>query len=99
MLLVKTFELGQLKGTIYDFDVAGDILPEHTHTEQDVHITIVCKGKIKSYGQGWENEASAGQIINFKVNQPHEIMAIEDNTRIINILKNFGGTPNDYNKG
>lgn len=98
MLLSKPLNTGDLNGSIYDFEFAGDILPKHIHTENDVHITIVCKGKIKAYSHDWETEATPGQVIDFRVGEPHEIAALEDNTRIINIIKKFGGTPNDYNK-
>ena len=40
----------------------------------------------------------AGQVIDFKIGKPHELMALENNTRIINILKKTGGITNDYNK-
>jgi hypothetical protein len=52
MLLSKPLSIGDLNGTIFDFQQAGDILPSHVHTEKDVHITIVCTGKIKAYSQG-----------------------------------------------
>jgi len=97
MLLVKQLEnLGDIKGAIYDFEKAGDILPKHVHNENDVHITIVARGKIKAYSHDWEKEGTAGQIMDFRVGEPHEIMALEDNTRIFNVLKKAGGTPNDY---
>jgi quercetin dioxygenase-like cupin family protein len=97
MLLSKKLEnLGDIKGTIYDFEKVGDILPKHNHTEDSVHITIVARGKIKAYSHDWELEAMPGQILDFRPNEPHEIMALEDNTRIFNIIKKYGGTPNDY---
>jgi quercetin dioxygenase-like cupin family protein len=96
MLLSKPLSIGDLNGTIFDFQHAGDILPSHVHTEKDVHITIVCTGKIKAYSQGWEVEGSPGKIIDFKVGVSHEIMALEDNTRIINIIKKSGGVQNNY---
>ena len=97
MLSSKPLEgLGDIRGVIYDFEKAGDILPKHTHTENDVHITIVARGKIKAYSHDWEQEAIAGQILDFRPGEPHEIMALEENTRIFNILKKAGGTPNDY---
>jgi quercetin dioxygenase-like cupin family protein len=98
MLLDKPLEAGDIKGRIYDFEFANDILPGHIHDETNVHITIVCKGKIKAYSHDWEIEAIPGQVIDFRVGEPHEIMALEDNTRIINIIKKFGGVSNDYNK-
>lgn len=96
MLLAKELKIGDINGMIYDFEYAGDILPKHVHDESNVHITIVAKGKLKAYSHDWEKEAVAGQIIDFRVGEPHELMALEDNTRIINIIKNHGGTPNDY---
>ena len=90
--------LGDLNGVIYDFEKVGDILEKHVHDETNVHITVVCRGKIKAYSHDWEKEAIAGQIIDFQVGEPHELMALENNTRIINILKKAGGKPNDYNK-
>ena len=98
MLSSKLLETGDLRGIIHDFGVAGDILSKHVHTENDVHITIVAKGKLKAYSHDWEKEVTAGQIIDFRPGEPHELMALEDNTRIINITKKFGGVSNDYQK-
>ena len=97
MLLNKPLEnLGDIRGVIYDFEKSGDILEKHVHTKDNVHITIVARGKIKAYSHDWSIEATPGQILDFQVGQPHEIMALEDNTRIFNILKHVGGEPNDY---
>jgi len=97
MLLANRLEnLGQITGTMYDFEIAGDILPKHVHTAENVHITIVARGKVKAYSHDWEQIAEAGQLINFEPNQPHEIMALEDKTRIFNIVKNYGVESNDY---
>ena len=87
--------LGDLKGTMYHFEKSGDVLPKHNHTEDDVHITIVAMGKIKAYSHDWSIEAVAGQMLDFRPEEPHEIMALEDNTRIFNIVKKFGGVSND----
>lgn len=97
MLLVKQLEnLGDIKGSMYDFEKAGDILPKHNHDENTVHITIVARGKLKAYSHDWEKEAVAGQLLDFRAGEPHELMALEDNTRIFNIVKKFGGQSNDY---
>lgn len=94
MLLPKPLiGLGDIHGTIYDFEKSGDILPKHNHDETNIHITIVARGKIKAYSHDWEMEAEAGKVLDFRPNEPHEIMALEDNTRIVNIVKNMG-TPN-----
>jgi len=97
MLLDKPLEnLGDLKGTMYDFEKAGDVLPKHYHDEKSAHITIVARGKLKAYSHDWELEATAGQLLDFRPDEPHELMALEDNTRIFNIIKKFGGVSNDY---
>jgi quercetin dioxygenase-like cupin family protein len=89
MLLVKRLDnLGSIRGAMYDFEKAGDILPKHNHNEDTAHITIVARGKLKAYSHDWELEAVAGQLLDFPAGQPHELMALEDNTRIYNILKN-----------
>tara|TARA_R110002126_G_scaffold146103_1_gene292032 strand:+ start:253 stop:561 length:309 start_codon:yes stop_codon:yes gene_type:complete len=88
--------LGDIRGTMYDFEKTGDIVEKHIHDESSVHITIVARGKVKAYSHDWEKEATAGQVLDFRVGEPHEIMALEDGTRIFNILKKAGGTPNDY---
>jgi quercetin dioxygenase-like cupin family protein len=97
MLSAKVLEnLGDIKGAMYDFEKAGDILPKHVHDESNVHITIVARGKIKAYSHDWEKEAVAGQLLDFRPGEPHEIAALEDNTRIFNILKKHNGAVNDY---
>ena len=95
MLLPKPLGVGDLRGTIYDFEKSGDILPKHVHDETNIHITIVTNGKVRAYSHDWSMEADAGKILDFRVGEPHEIMALEDNTRIVNIVKTMGGTPND----
>jgi quercetin dioxygenase-like cupin family protein len=87
MLSVKPLSLGNLNGTIYDLSNIGDVVSKHSHSRNDVHITIVCRGKLKAYGDNWTKEAIAGQVLDFNEDQPHELMALEDNTRIINIAK------------
>jgi len=87
MLLVKQHTFGDLRMGVYDFEKVGDTLPKHNHNEDTAHITIVARGKLKAYSHDWEMEATAGQLLDFPAGQPHELMALEDNTRIFNILK------------
>ena len=89
MLLSKPLELGDIRGAMYDFEKAGDVLPKHNHTENDVHITIVARGRLKAYSHDWETEVPAGGLIDFRAGEPHELMALEDDTRIFNIIKKF----------
>lgn len=96
MLLGKPLEnLGDIRGVMYDFENAGDVLPKHTHSDFDVHVTIVARGRLKAYSHDWSMEATAGQLLDFRPGEPHELMALEDNTRIFNIIKKFGGVVND----
>lgn len=88
-------DIGDLRGAMYTFEQAGDVLPKHNHTENDVHITIVARGSIKAYSHDWSLTATAGQMLNFRPGEPHEIIALENNTRIFNIIKKFGGQVND----
>jgi quercetin dioxygenase-like cupin family protein len=92
--LEKNF--GNIRGVIYDFEKSGDILYKHNHTEENAHITIVARGRIKAYSHDWEEEFECGKFIDFPANQPHEIMALEDNTRIINIVKSPDINRTDY---
>lgn len=89
-------DIEDIKGTMFDFEKAGDVLPKHVHDETSAHITIVARGRIKAYSHDWEKEIVAGQIANFCAEEPHEFMALEDNTRIFNIIKRHGGAPNEY---
>jgi quercetin dioxygenase-like cupin family protein len=96
MLLLRKLEgFGDINGIMYDFEFAGDILPKHNHDENSAHITIVARGKLKAYSHDWEQIAMVGQLLDFPPNQPHELMALEDNTRIFNITKKHGGVSND----
>lgn len=92
---IKVDNLGDLKITIYDFQKIGAIVPKHIHGHADAHITIVARGKLKAYSDDWAQEAIAGQILDFPAGQPHELMALEDNTRIFNIIKKHSSTAAD----
>jgi quercetin dioxygenase-like cupin family protein len=86
-LLSKNLFAANLTGVIYDFEVAGDVLPMHNHDETNAHITVVARGSVKASGEGWERIFKSGAIIAFPANQPHEFVALEDQTRIVNITK------------
>jgi len=87
IVLPKPFGFGKLKGVIYDFPEAGDILPKHIHDETTAHITIVAKGKIRVTAGNWTEDVECGKVIDLPANQEHEFIAIEPNSRIVNIVK------------
>jgi quercetin dioxygenase-like cupin family protein len=86
-LLSTPLSAGKLGGVVYTFEKIGDVLPMHTHQEGDAHITIVARGRIKAHGNEWSAEYGAGTVIDFPSNQSHEFIALEDNSRIVNIIK------------
>lgn len=79
--------MGKLNGTIFDFPEIDDILGMHAHTEEDVHITIVAKGSFRVHGNGWEKEVVSGNVLDWAPHDPHEFIALEPNSRIVNIIK------------
>ncbi len=88
MSVMKEYRDGKLKGTLYKFEEIGDKLEEHSHTQFDVHITIVISGSIQVFcGEFCENYRP-GSIVSFVEDSPHEIVAMEKDTRILNLLKN-----------
>ena len=87
MLQTKPITFGKLSGAIYDFPDAGDVLPMHSHDEANVHITVVARGSFKAHGNGWERVLKAGDVADWKPNDPHEFVALEANSRIVNIVK------------
>lgn len=86
-LLSIPLNTGKLSGVVYTFEKVGDKLPMHTHTNGDAHITIVARGKIKAHGNEWEAEYSAGTVVDFPTDQSHEFIALEDDSRVVNIIK------------
>jgi quercetin dioxygenase-like cupin family protein len=87
MLQTKPLRLGDIYGTIYDFQAVGDALPMHSHEEVDVHISIVARGSFRAHGSGWDKTLSCGDVVDWKANDPHEFIALEPNSRMVNIQK------------
>lgn len=81
------FDRGNVKGMVYDFAAAGDILPLHDHLEGvNAHITIVARGSCKIVYQGREADIHLlGAVVD--PDYPHAIEALEANTRVVNIVK------------
>lgn len=92
MLSVKEIEnLGDVRIVRIDFALAGDMLPKHVHGEDKDHATIIARGRVRASSHDWAVEAGPGDLINFRPHEPHEIVALEDNTRIFHVLKKAGG--------
>lgn len=87
MLSDRYINFGKLTGTIYDFPEVGDELPRHTHSAEDVHISIVARGRFLAFGDGWEREVSAGAVLDWEPGVYHGFLSIEPNSRLVNIIK------------
>jgi len=89
MLQEKPLSLGKLTGVIYDFPEVGDELPLHVHGVDDIHISVVARGRLKAFGpnNSWEQEVSAGTVLDWEPEQWHGFIALEPNTRLVNIVK------------
>lgn len=83
----KRFAIGKIDGTIYDFSEIGDVLPMHEHDEKTNHITVVARGRFRAHGHDWESEISAGAVLDWAAHDPHEFIALEPMSRVINIRK------------
>lgn len=79
--------LGKLNISIYDFAAEEDVLPMHQHTPETNHITVVARGSFKAHGNSWERILKAGDVVDWPDNDPHEFVALEPNSRIVNIVK------------
>lgn len=88
MLKDQTFKIGDLQIVVFDFSEIGDELPLHVHTEEDVHISIVARGSLISYGNGWEKEIKSGDILDWVAGQYHGFKALEPSSRLVNVIKN-----------
>jgi quercetin dioxygenase-like cupin family protein len=85
MLKSRTIKFNELSVTIYDFEVAGDDLPDHAHEPGSTHITICAKGEVDVITPEWTKTLKEGNIIEFYPKQIHSIVARTDNSRIVNV--------------
>jgi quercetin dioxygenase-like cupin family protein len=89
LLIDNEFLYGKLKGVIYDFKEVGDVLNRHAHDADTVHISIIAKGSFKVSGDGWEYTLNSGALLDWEPGVYHEFEALEPDSRLYNILKNY----------
>ena len=87
MLESKLLNVGMLVGTIYDFPFVGDILPMHSHDVDTLHISIIARGSFRAHGNGWDRTLNSGDVVDWKPYDPHEFIALEPNSRMVNIQR------------
>jgi len=80
----------------FRFEKAAGRLPMHTHEADQQHITIVTRGSAHLFGDGWSKTATIGETVEFHGEEnTHEIVALEDDTEILNICKYTAPTSAD----
>lgn len=72
-------------GTVYTFQQAGVVLPEHTHTDENMHVTIVISGSVSITEGDVTTTRSAGDMVDLGT-KPHSFTALEPAV-IINVTK------------
>lgn len=98
MLLPKKTErikYGSATLIVYDFAEPTECIPMHNHAH-DVdtnHISIVVKGSFICKGSGWQMTVKAGDIVSFEADQWHEFIAVEKDSKLINVNTGPIGTP------
>jgi quercetin dioxygenase-like cupin family protein len=88
MMTVKQRKFGKVFTLVYDFPEIDDVLPMHNHTEVDVHFSIIARGSFRVHGDDWEMISKAGDVVDWEPGKAHEFIALESNSRLINITKN-----------
>lgn len=87
-LRAELLMMGAIRGAIMTFEKAGDVLPMHRHTEADVHISIFARGRIRVHGPTIGDEIyAAGAVIDWAAGVDHEFVALDDDSRVVNIIK------------
>jgi len=89
MLIPRYMDFNELSVTIYDFEFAGDSLPDHAHPPGSSHITICAKGEVDVITPEWTKTLNEGNIIEFYPRQMHSIVARTDNSRIVNVPTSY----------
>lgn len=89
MRLSKEFRAGALDGVIFTYEKAGDDLPVHVHSEEDNHITVVMSGSFRCIGNHLIEGRilKTGAVVDWPVGEPHGFVALEDNSRMLQIAK------------
>jgi quercetin dioxygenase-like cupin family protein len=83
-------KIGDVAGVLMIFEKANDVLPMHSHGDSDVHFTAVIKGSFECCGPSFPAETyRSGAIVDWAAGTEHEFKALEDDSRLLNIVKKF----------
>ena len=87
-IIVNEINTGDIRGHVYIFEKTGDMIPMHNHDKNSVHISIIAKGSLRLLGYKKQPvEYTCGTMLDFSDIEMHELRALEDDTRMFNILK------------
>ena len=83
-------------GTLWYFAEVGQEIPEHLHTEQNVHTSVVMSGSVLYREQGQpERRLDAPAIIETHPGVPHSFLALVAPARVLNIRERSSEDPHD----
>lgn len=74
-------------GGHYEFTHTACSIPEHTHTAETAHDTLILKGCFKLTLGGVIRLVQAGDILDLPPGVPHSFMALEDGATLVNVNK------------
>lgn len=93
MIHYETYKSGKLYGIRYQFESAGDALPEHVHEAPELHNLVVLKGSCDFISRGLTHHLRCGVVFDFDGRIPHRIVACEP-TETMSFFLN--GEPHEY---
>ena len=69
------------------FEVAGEMLPMHSHPPERRHMTMCVQGRVFCHGENfkWWQMLEPGEVFFFPDNEPHCVVAMDDDTILAQI--------------
>lgn len=96
MTRFEHYRAGRLYGIKYTFERLRDQITEHTHVPSQAHNIIVLKGRVWLAERFQVRLLQAGTVLDFEWGEPHQIVAAEDDSQILNLYLN--GMPEGYDR-
>jgi len=84
--VTSTVTIGKLALNFFTFVEAGHVLPLHSHSEGEAHITFVNSGRFRIFGNGWERIVATGDRLQFDPHIEHAYEALEPMSQLTNIV-------------
>ena len=86
---ITPYAAGKLSGAVYAFGHVGDELAAHVHDAASNHITIIMQGSFRCTGNHLIDGKvlRQGQVVDWPTGEPHGFVALEPNSRMLQIIK------------